>query len=189
MGSAHNRTGIPNRVDIDERPTVANNRERVGDWEADTIIGKNHKGAIVTLDDCTSKLRLAYPLEGKKAHCVVEAMVLLLNPIKKFVKTITFDKLISNHQIDPVDIGLIKIDIEGGEKYIFDNNFKNFLTIYKPNLLISLHYVFLHFLDCHTIIAFLDTIYNCYNIKGELLNINHEITHQINHTEMYCTKK
>jgi len=90
-GSAHNRTGIPNRVDIDERPTVANNRERVGDWEADTIIGKNHKGAIVTLDDRTSKLRLAYPLEGKKAHCVVEAMVLLLNPIKKFVKTITFD--------------------------------------------------------------------------------------------------
>jgi len=108
---------------------------------------------------------------------------------REIVKTITFDKLISNHQIDPVDIGLIKIDIEGGEKYIFDNNFKNFLTIYKPNLLISLHYVFLHFSDCHTIIAFLDTIYNCYNIKGELLNITHEIRNQINHTEMFCTKK
>ena len=37
-GSAHNRTGIPNRTDIDERPEVANNRERIGDWEADTII-------------------------------------------------------------------------------------------------------------------------------------------------------
>ena len=45
----------------------------------------------MTLDNRTSKLRLAYPLEGKKAHCVVEAMVLLLNPIKNFVKTITFD--------------------------------------------------------------------------------------------------
>ena len=45
----------------------------------------------MTLDNRTSKLRLAYPLEGKKAHCVVEAMVLLLNPIKNLVKTITFD--------------------------------------------------------------------------------------------------
>ena len=66
-GNARNRTGIPNRVDIDERPQAANNRERVGDWEADTIIGKNHKGAIVTLDDRKSKLRLAFPLLGKKA--------------------------------------------------------------------------------------------------------------------------
>ncbi|MDQ6992620.1 MAG: IS30 family transposase, partial [Mariprofundus sp.] len=39
-GSAHNRNGIVNRVDIDERPKEANNRERIGDWEGDTIIGK-----------------------------------------------------------------------------------------------------------------------------------------------------
>jgi IS30 family transposase len=90
-GSAHNRTGIPNRVDIDNRPTEANNRERVGDWEADTIIGKNHKGAIVTLDDRKSKLRLAAPLAGKKAQYVKEAMIALLTPIKEFVKTVTFD--------------------------------------------------------------------------------------------------
>lgn len=30
---------IPNRVDIDERPDVANQRERLGDWEADIMIG------------------------------------------------------------------------------------------------------------------------------------------------------
>ena len=90
-GAAHNRTGIPNRVDIEERPQTANNRERVGDWEADTIIGKNHKGAIVTLDDRKSKLRLAAPLAGKKAHFVADAMVSLLSPIQAFVVTITFD--------------------------------------------------------------------------------------------------
>ena len=90
-GSAHNRTGIPNRVDIDKRPEAANNRERIGDWEADTIIGKNHKGAIVTLDERKTKLRLAFPLAGKKAHPVSEAIILLLDPIKNFVKTITFD--------------------------------------------------------------------------------------------------
>lgn len=90
-GSAHNRSGIPNRVDIDERPVEANNRERIGDWEADTIIGKNHKGAIVTLDDRKSKLRLAAPLPGKKAQYVKEAMIALFSPIVEFVKTVTFD--------------------------------------------------------------------------------------------------
>ena len=90
-GSVHNRTGIPNRVDIDERPKAANDRERVGDWEADTIIGKNHKGAIVTLDDRKSKLRLAFPLKGKKAQDVFDATNILLEPIKDFVKTITYD--------------------------------------------------------------------------------------------------
>ncbi len=90
-GNARNRTGIPNRVDIDERPAEANHRERVGDWEADTIIGKNHQGAIVTLDDRKSKLRLAFPLLGKKATLVKEAMLLLLKPIQAFVETITFD--------------------------------------------------------------------------------------------------
>jgi IS30 family transposase len=67
-GSAHNRTGIPNRVDIDERPAAANNRERIGDWEADTIIGKNHRGAIVTLDDRKSKLRLAAHCQAKEPN-------------------------------------------------------------------------------------------------------------------------
>jgi len=90
-GSAHNRSGIPNRTDIDERPAEANNRERVGDWEADTIIGKKHKGAIVTLDERKSKLRLAAPLAGKKAQYVKDAMIALFSPIKQFVKTVTFD--------------------------------------------------------------------------------------------------
>jgi IS30 family transposase len=100
-GSAHNRTGIPNRVDIDERPEVANNRARIGDWEADTIIGKNHKGAIVTLDERQSKLRLAMPLPGKKAHPVAEAIVALLSPIQAFVKTLTFDngKEFAQHEV------------------------------------------------------------------------------------------
>ncbi|VAW86690.1 Mobile element protein [hydrothermal vent metagenome] len=92
-GSAHNRSchGIPNRVDIDERPKEANNRERVGDWEGDTIIGKNHKGAIVTLDERKSKLRLAMPTGGKKTRHVTDAMLSLFQPLRRFVKTLTFD--------------------------------------------------------------------------------------------------
>lgn len=90
-GSAHNRTGIPNRVDIEQRPQEANERKRVGDWEADTIIGKNHKGAIITLDERKSKVRLAAPLQSKKAQHVKQAAIALLQPIKLFVETVTFD--------------------------------------------------------------------------------------------------
>jgi IS30 family transposase len=90
-GSAHNRTGIPNRVDIEQRPQEANERKRVGDWEADTIIGRHHKGAIITLDERKSKLRLAAPLQSKKAQHVKQAAIDLLQPIKLFVETITFD--------------------------------------------------------------------------------------------------
>ncbi len=92
-GSAHkrNRNGIPNRTDIDERPEVVNTRERVGDWEADTMMGKNHKGVFVTLDERKSKLRFAMPVANKKAQAVTEAINHLLKPVQHFVQTITFD--------------------------------------------------------------------------------------------------
>ena len=92
-GSAHprNRSGIPNRTDIDDRPEVVNTRARVGDWEADTMIGKNHKGVFVTLDERKSKLRLALPVSSKKARDVTDAMLRLFSPVKQIVKTITFD--------------------------------------------------------------------------------------------------
>ena len=90
-GSPRNRSGIPNRTDIDERPEAANNRERVGDWEADTMIGKNHKGAFVTLDERKTKLRLALPVSSKKALEVTDVINILLKPVMRFVKTITFD--------------------------------------------------------------------------------------------------
>jgi len=62
-GSAHkrNKNGVSNRTDISERPEAVNQRKCVGDWEADTIIGKNHKGVIVTLDERKSKRRMVMP--------------------------------------------------------------------------------------------------------------------------------
>jgi len=90
-GNGHNSTGIVDRVDIDERPEIVNKRGRVGDWEGDTIIGKNHKGAIVTLDERVSKLRLALPTGGKKAQRVTDAIVNLLSSIRSQIKTITLD--------------------------------------------------------------------------------------------------
>ncbi len=89
--STNSTRGIPDRVDIDQRPEEANNRSRVGDWEGDTVIGAMHKGAIVTLDERVSKLRLALPMISKFAEDTKSAIIELLEPIKEFVKTITFD--------------------------------------------------------------------------------------------------
>jgi len=89
--STNSAKGIPDRVDIDERSDEINNRERIGDWEGDTVIGAMHKGAIVTLDERVSKLRLALPMVGKFAQDTKDAIIELLEPIKSFVKSITFD--------------------------------------------------------------------------------------------------
>ena len=36
---------------ITDRPAPANNRERLGDWEADTLMGQTGKACLVTLTD------------------------------------------------------------------------------------------------------------------------------------------
>lgn len=89
--STNSTKGIPDRVDIDQRPEEVNDRLRVGDWEADTVIGANHKGAMVTLDERISKLRLALPQASKVAQETNESIIELLKPFSEFVKTITFD--------------------------------------------------------------------------------------------------
>ena len=46
-GSKTQVEDLINRVDIDQRPSIVEQKERFGDLEIDTIIGKNHKGAIL----------------------------------------------------------------------------------------------------------------------------------------------
>ena len=43
------RGRINDRISIHERPQVVKERSRISDWEADTIIGQNHKQAIMTV--------------------------------------------------------------------------------------------------------------------------------------------
>jgi len=48
LNRKHQRGQIPNRTMIGERPEIVDLKQRFGDWEVDTIIGKNHKTAILT---------------------------------------------------------------------------------------------------------------------------------------------
>jgi len=42
-GKTDRRGIIPNRQSIEQRPAIVDARSCIGDWEADTIIGKNHR--------------------------------------------------------------------------------------------------------------------------------------------------
>ena len=89
---SHDRRGqIQGRVSIDERPAIVDARERIGDWEIDTIIGKKHKRALLSLVERKSKFTLLRKLEKKQADLVAEAAIDLLNPYKEKVCTITAD--------------------------------------------------------------------------------------------------
>lgn len=85
------RGTIPNRVDIDERPQVVDDKTRLGDWEADTVIGKGHSGVLVTLTERVSKLNFAISIGRKKSELTKEAIINALTPFKRWVHTITFD--------------------------------------------------------------------------------------------------
>jgi len=50
------RGQIKNRVCIDDRPQVVDDKSRIGDWEIDTMIGKGHSGALVTIVERVTKL-------------------------------------------------------------------------------------------------------------------------------------
>jgi transposase, IS30 family len=82
---------IPNRLSIEERPTIVGTRSRVGDWEADTVIGKNHRQAIVSIVERKSGFTLIHKVERKTALAVSQAMIGLLKPHQKKVHTITSD--------------------------------------------------------------------------------------------------
>ena len=76
-GSYEKRGQIPNRTLIDERPQVVMERSRLGDWEADTIIGKGKKGAIVTLVDRKSRY-LRMGMVNQRTKEVVKEMIISL---------------------------------------------------------------------------------------------------------------
>jgi len=82
---------IKNKVSIDERPEVINKKERFGDWEIDTIIGKNHKGAIVTIVERKSSFILIRKLKSKNAANLASETIRLLAPYKDLVHSITSD--------------------------------------------------------------------------------------------------
>lgn len=82
---------IRNRVGIEARPEVVDAKSRIGDWEIDTVIGKGHRGALVTLVERATQFTLVARVPNKSAAAVTAATIKLLKPYKKALHTITAD--------------------------------------------------------------------------------------------------
>ena len=100
---------IPGRIDIAERPAIVEQKSRLGDWEIDTIIGKEHKGAVVSMVERHSKLTLLVQVPRKTAQEVEEALTSKLGEVADCVLTITADngKEFANHNGVTAKLGAI----------------------------------------------------------------------------------
>jgi IS30 family transposase len=90
-GTYDRRGRIPNQVSIDDRPAIVDAKRRFGDWEGDTVIGKGHRGALVTLVERKSLYTVIRAVLRKTAKAVRNAVTEGLTPHKDRVHTITYD--------------------------------------------------------------------------------------------------
>ena len=83
---------IKNKVTIDSRPDIINNKERFGDWEIDLIVGKENKGAILTcVERQTGFFMMKKLLHGKDAKGLADELIEMFIPYKSNIKSITSD--------------------------------------------------------------------------------------------------
>jgi transposase, IS30 family len=85
------RGQIINRISIDNRPKIVDDKRRVGDWEIDTVIGKGHSGALVTIVERKTLYTLVARVNGKRADWVTQATMQLLKPFQNRLHSITAD--------------------------------------------------------------------------------------------------
>lgn len=76
---------------IDERPAIVAQRKRLGDWEVDTVFGKDHQQALVTLTERKSRFTLLGKVSQRTAQAVQEQICQLLLPVRDKVHTLTSD--------------------------------------------------------------------------------------------------
>ncbi len=84
-------TAVQNRTMIDERPSEWDG-STPGDFEMDTIVGKDGKGAIVTLVERNTNFTMARKLpHGKNAKALAECVIIMLLPYIGHIRSITTD--------------------------------------------------------------------------------------------------
>ena len=102
-GAQDRRGQLKGRVSIDERPEIVNQRSRIGDWEADTVIGKQGGSVLVTLVERKTRLTVIGKAPNRTAQEVTAVIVKRLMPLAAQVKTLTYDngkEFASHQQID-----------------------------------------------------------------------------------------
>lgn len=88
--SGQQRRGqIVGRRDIDERPSIVDQRIRFGDFEGDTVVGHKHKGVLLTFADRMTRLSIIRPHVNRKSNLMAQSSIQALKGHE--VHTITYD--------------------------------------------------------------------------------------------------
>jgi len=86
------RTLIPNRIDIDKRPTEANERKEFGHFEADTIVSRKSLAVLLVIVDRLTRKTKIKKLTRKTA---LQASISIIFALKEYniitLKTMTYD--------------------------------------------------------------------------------------------------
>jgi transposase, IS30 family len=101
-GFGKDKTKIPNRLDISERPEEVNNKERPGDWESDLVVScRSGSGAVATFAERTCIYFRAILVVDQSADEMVRATKEALKDLPASLrKTMTHDngKEICKHE-------------------------------------------------------------------------------------------
>ena len=103
-----NRGIIKDRISIEQRPEIVEERNRFGDLEVDLIIGKNHNQAMLTINDRASGMLKIRKVASKEAKVVSKAIVEELTDWIPYIKTITADngKEFADHKFVSEQLGI-----------------------------------------------------------------------------------
>jgi len=100
----HKKSHIPNRTSIEDRPAIVEKRERVGDWEADTVVSRKSAAALQVLGDRASRLIKIRKIKNTTSEATRKIIVETLGAYPlEFAQTITFDNGHENVEHDLIN--------------------------------------------------------------------------------------
>ena len=90
-GKKSYRGKIKNRISIDARPDIVEQRARLGDWEIDSVIGALHQSAIITLVERKSRYTSIIKVDSHDAATVAASVINRLRASELPLYSITGD--------------------------------------------------------------------------------------------------
>ena len=105
-GSIERRGQIKNRVSIEKRPAIVDLRSRVGDWEADTVIGKQGHSVLVTLVERKTRFTVAIKAVNKTARAVTDAICDHLKPYARNIWLIWHQVIVVSRRLNTFKVWL-----------------------------------------------------------------------------------
>jgi transposase, IS30 family len=83
---------IPSRISIDQRPDEINQRTKIGDWEADSVVSRQSKRSLAVVLERTSRFLMLTKIKRNGSKEFSKALIDMLHPIaSRYRRSITYD--------------------------------------------------------------------------------------------------